>query len=312
MSQQDLSCISCLDGELREFIKLAQQQQTIVNNICRGYEVQRLSEGGTKLLPVWNDKAHQYLMSHLWYDDSSSSLYCSLPKVASTTMNQYFLLLNGLVSEQNLSVARPPTSVLRTVKKLSDLHDLEQSHHLGTYYLFTTIRNPLERLVSGYRDKLERAQIPWYEGIQVEILERYRRRDYASWIERNKTYELRPTFRNFIQYFISNPSNLLDHHFRPYMDVCFPCIIRFNYYMHIGALDKDLTLIAKLMKWNISLNSLEHTVDHPDISTSQLMTTYYTQLPKSIKRLLRTKLQFELEFYYALHPEDRERDELLL
>ena len=251
-------------------------------------------------------------MSHLWYDDSTSSIYCSLPKVASTTMNQYFLLLNGLISEHNLSVARPPTSLLRKVNKLSDLNNLEQIHHLNTYYLFTTIRNPLERLVSGYRDKLERVQIAWYEGLQAEILERYRRRDYGTWIERNKTYELRPTFRNFIQYFISNPPDLLDHHFRPFMDVCFPCTIRFNYYLHIESLDKDLTSIAKLMRWNISLNSLEHTVDHPEMSTSQFLTTYYVQLPKSIKRLLRTKLHYELEFYYALHPEDKERDDLLL
>ena len=283
-----------------------------MNNICRRYEIERLSESGTKLLPTWDEKSYQYLMSHLWYDDSSSSVYCSLPKVASTTMNQYFLLLNGFVSEHYLSVSRPPPSLLSTVNKLSHLNRLEQSHHLSTYYLFTTIRNPLERLVSGYRDKLERAQIPWYEGIQADILERYRRRDYVSWIESNKTYELRPTFRNFIQYFISKPSNLLDHHFRPFMEVCFPCIIRFNHYMHMNSLDRDVKSVAKLLKWNISLNSLEHTVDHPDISTSQLLTTYYVQLPKSIKRLLRTKLQFELEFYYALHPEDKERDELLL
>ena len=283
-----------------------------MNNICRRYEIERLSESGMKLLPTWDEKSYLYLMKHLWYDVSTSSAYCSLPKVASRAINEFFLLLNGLVSEEYLSMIRPPAELLSTVNKLSDLNMFEQTHHLSTYYLFTTVRNPLERLVSGYRDKLERAQIPWYEGIQMEILERFRRRDYNAWIESNKTSELRPTFRNFIQYFISKPFNLLDHHFRPFMEVCFPCIIKYNYYMHMNSLDKDIRSVAKLMKWNISLNSIEHTVDHPDVSTAELLTTYYAQLPTSIKRLLRTKLQFELEFYYALHPEDKERDKLLL
>lgn len=65
-----------------------------------------------------------------------------------------FAVLNGLLPPTE-STERPAEDTLRKVKRLSLLKPAEREWRLRKYYKFIMLRNPLERLVSAYRNKVQ-------------------------------------------------------------------------------------------------------------------------------------------------------------
>ena len=65
-----------------------------------------------------------------------------------------FIVLNGILPPTH-STLRPPENVLFSVKKLFDLSPSQREWRLKSYYKFVMVRNPLERLVSAYLNKVQ-------------------------------------------------------------------------------------------------------------------------------------------------------------
>ena len=65
-----------------------------------------------------------------------------------------FAVLNGLLPPTE-STERPAEDTLRKVKRLVHLKPAEREWRLRKYFKFIMLRNPLERLVSAYRNKVQ-------------------------------------------------------------------------------------------------------------------------------------------------------------
>ena len=180
----------------------------------------------------------------------------------------------------------------------SDLKRLES--RFSTYFLFTTIENPLLLLLDFYRTKLEYPSHTKYTALKNEILLRYRRQEYVAWLNKNNTYHMKLTFSDFIQYFIS--INEQEHHddFIPFMEACQPCVMSYHYYMHRKSLIQDIESLARVKATSFHV---EPFVDLYESSSPDHFKTYYSLLPFPLLNLLRSKLKYDLELYYALYPE---------
>ena len=61
------------------------------------------------------------------------------------------------------------------------------------------------------------------------IMKRYRTDDYKKWLADTTTHYA-ITFSDFIQYVIDTPNKKLNPHFRPMMNHCQPCTVKYDFY----------------------------------------------------------------------------------
>lgn len=184
----------------------------------------------------------------------------------------------------------------------------------NTYYKFMFVRNPLERLVSAYRNKIEPplsyAQLDMFpEYLKVDILAQCRADEFYSWKEANRKSRLSApnisvTFSEYVRKYVETDSMYLNEHFRPSIDICHPCLARFNFYGNFRNFSTDVKqLIQKFgtdprFYRDESLHSSEE-------QTHRKLEEYFRRLTYRDKLQLLGRLYDDLLFYYTLYPSQR-------
>ena len=74
-----------------------------------------------------------------------------------------FAVLQGLVKLTDPKI-RPPEEILSAVHNLLDLSPAEREVRLKSYFKFVMVRNPFERIVSVYRNKVSEMCMSWMLG----------------------------------------------------------------------------------------------------------------------------------------------------
>lgn len=176
------------------------------------------------------------------------------------------------------------------------------------YYKFVMIRHPLERLVSGFRNKIEppfsdmSVRFPNY--IKMTILQRYRSTEFEKWRDSKTKYNLSVTFEEFILYYVNSDLTTINPHLKPIIHTCHPCRVRYNFYGNFQMYSQDAQMAMK----RLSINSDFYRNKSLHLSsqrTSNYLRQYYSRLSDVLKVRLYWKLREELEFYYALYPRER-------
>ena len=254
------------------------------------------------------------LLHHLLYDDSKRIIFCYVPKAGCSNWKRMFAVLNGTENATNPN--RPREEVLKNVNKLEFLSEAAQYERFNTYFKFTFVRNPLERIVSAYRNKIA---VPikyenrrhWPDDVIIRILRTYNKDKYVKWEETNFTStDVHPSFEDFINYLVHSNLNFLNEHFRPFMDLCHPCSLGYNYVGNFNNLPSEAFYVLDFL--GIPRNYYLNRAGHPKYNTSSLVANYYNKLPFSLKAKLVQKILPELIFYYFLFPTDLENDIALL
>jgi len=186
------------------------------------------------------------------------------------------------------------------------LSKADREKKLTSYFKFVMTRNPLERILSAYRNKLENHPIdPKVTGVfdpaKIEMIRTYRPEVYSQWEESGRTIKVFPTFNEFIRYLGSHSYYELDPHFRPLMYVCHPCVFQYDFYANLKLMPEEFDRLFK--KFNIPNNSFRNQPGHHD--TASLMPRYYATLSEEEKKMVYKFIHEELEFYYHIYPEER-------
>ena len=201
------------------------------------------------------------------------------------------------------------TGIRRASLMNKSLDDTKRLNMIENYYKFVIIRHPLERLVSGFRNKIEppfndmSVRFPNY--IKMTILQKFRNAEFEKWMSSETKYNLSVTFEEFVHYFVNSDLTKINPHLKPIIHTCHPCRVRYNFYGNFRTYSQDaliamqhLQIDAKFYR-NKSLHSSSQ-------QTSGYLGHYYDQLNDALKVRLYWKLREELEFYYTLYP--REKD----
>ena len=268
-----------------------------VESVCRNLGISNIL-GPLERIDETIIQQRKNLYEHLIVNEEHKVIYCVVPKVGCTQLKRIFLVLNGVYSSIE------EATNIHNITKYTYIHDKKFSvkkreYMLKNFYKFMIVRDPLERIVSAYRNKWEgktaQFMLPWLQSIGKRIVEKYR---YS-----NKKTSLRKvnniTFLEYIHHIIDTPPHKLNAHWMPYNDLCRPCEIHYDF---IGSIDTYMRDVEHIMR-QIKADEGKHYVKSQTalMKTKQLTAKFYKALPKEhFKRLVTMfKLDHEL-FGYSL------------
>ena len=169
--------------------------------------------------------ASKFYPASLTLAEEEGLAWCRVGKVGTTAWSALFLLLRAvpLATIQTAVADLTAHDLLKQTvpSKPSERMHMVRGEHGTKYFKFMVVRHPFVRLVSAFRDKLER---------MTEYNVRYHAKDAVRMTERryNSTVADSPTFPEFADYLVRTPPNLMDKHWAPYSKLCLPCNISYD------------------------------------------------------------------------------------
>lgn len=292
-----------------------QVQRTRMDSFCSKHDhLHKLS------LPLDASQRNE-LYRHLIFDDKEEVIYCFVEKAGCTNMKRLMFVNMGLIPEDTISWEWVDNTIYleKALKKSSfarnDLTSASRLQRIRSHFKFMIVRNPLERLVSGYRNKIEppletlSSMFPYY--IQREIVQLYHPQDLDRWLESNASYPLRVNFEDFVRYLVEKDNADINPHFRPMIDTCHPCEIRYDFYADFRSLGQDVDYIIRKIHAKPKYYR-DQSLHSNSTQTKSFLGQYYSKLPETLRHRLFQDWRSELDFYYHLYPDEKNSHVFLL
>ncbi|XP_020621653.1 carbohydrate sulfotransferase 14-like isoform X1 [Orbicella faveolata] len=204
--------------------------------------------------------------SHIEVIPSLKILYCITPKVAS---RQWRSMLY-------------PFNEGRRIIKLGQFPPDQQKQMLETYFKFTFVREPFERILSAYKDKfvhLRQGDRRTLEFHGREILKNFRPNASKSALEKLDDI----TFREFIEYLVTKGSNkstrVMDWHWNNYANICGMCAINYDFIGHYETFDQDLADFKEAAGLSPEEAKRFNARASNKSDTASSLLNYYSQIP---------------------------------
>lgn len=191
----------------------------------------------------------------------------------------------------------------------ASLSDEERILKIMSYWKVIILRNPLERLVSAFRDKLEHPldisaiYRQTFEMIPRSIIEKYQPKKFQDWMNSNGSFELGLDFETYIRWIVDTPNEKLNEHFAPMIHLSQPCRLRYNFYGNFNRMSSDIQLILERLKVPADYY-YDRNYYAPGQGTAMLLQHYYSTVNPQLKKALFEDFYTELYFYYTLFPEE--------
>ena len=194
---------------------------------------------------------------------------------------------------------------------------------LKNSFKFAMWRNPLERLASSYRDKIQLFPMvgDLIHYIRREIYSYMKQHEHEKWVK-NGGMTLLPSiiaeryftisFADFINYWLLGLKTEQDEHFQTFLHMCQPCRVHYDYYGNFNNFAEDAQVL--IQKLGVKATYLRHAYYGNKSNNSHInnLHTYFHQLDYWQKKSVLYKLSKELDFYYRLFPEERDSHKTIL
>ena len=242
--------------------------------------------------------------------------FCLVEKNGNTNIRMMFLIAAGLApasvssasrSEFGKLISRYHPRIVAGNVRLNKLKGETIESLLPQYFKMTIVRHPLERLLSAYRNKIEgviqrdKIKDPYGNKLKIKVLQTVHPQVYQQWLN-NKSMQYYVSFSDFVQYVIDKPNVQLNMHYRPVINLCSPCTVKYNFYGSYNNFNQDAQILVT--KLGNKLNEIPG-ANQGSNRTASLVNSYYSQLSHDLKEQLFRDWYMELEFYYYLYPEER-------
>ncbi|OWF48744.1 carbohydrate sulfotransferase 11-like [Mizuhopecten yessoensis] len=228
-------------------------------------------------------------LGHILVDDTYQVMFCYIPKVACTNMKRVFLLLTGTMNTTNpLDIKSNDVHFTydKHLKYLSDYSsEVEINYRIKSYKKIIFVREPLERLLSAYRNKFMEKSEYFHRRFGRRIIKRYRENPSVSSVELGNDVQ----FIEFIRY-ITDSSTLrregYNEHWAHYSGLCHPCLIRYDYIGKYETIDQDIDQILRDLHIDQIIKFPARGATYKRKKTKDTMADFYGKIPPPHLRLL--------------------------
>ena len=223
---------------------------------------------------------------HIIVSEKYKLLYCYIPKAACTQWKKIFLILNDKTQGIHRNEHEKYHEKWR-FNYLGQYSDEAIRTRLRHYYKFLFVREPFERLLSGFEDKFVSNIWNWAETSRhtSEMLNRYRQQ------HPNATNDI--TFTKFIYYVLSLTDGARNEHWKSYEGLCHPCAVDYDFIGHFENLEQEAPYLLKK-------TGLEKIIAFPPIkslNTSRKVLEKYSELPEHMILQLGNAFRNDLEMF---------------
>ena len=221
-------------------------------------------------------------LKHLIVNDEHKVLYCYVPKVACTNLKRVFLLLTGKMNETEPLKLKASDVHMTYTKYFHFLHHESEEDikfKIKHYRKIVFVREPLERLLSAYRNKFtQKGGVYFQERYGRKIIKRYRENPSAESLERGHDVQ----FNEFVQYLLDpdTPVESFNEHWATISSLCFPCHIAYDFIGKYETLDDDVTLLLKEMSVDDHISFPERSDSYKYERTEDIMLEYFRKIPR--------------------------------
>ena len=245
----------------------------------------------------WNDKEIKQekhnLFHHLIVSEKHKVMYCFIPKIACSNMKRIFLVLNGVYSDiKHVNVSMMNKEITRLDNKAFTTSQVFTM--FKNYYKIMLVRDPFERLVSAYRNKLLNKQsVAFHSTPGKMIVRRYRFNDSKSADPKGDDVK----FIEYVRYLIDNPSKEVNEHWMSYHDLCRPCDVNYDFIGSIDTLSRDVSHAMgqiNVDKTKYYINPVGKTAL---VGTKNVIANFFKQLPKKDFSALVEKFRFDHQLF---------------
>ena len=241
--------------------------------------------------------------SRILVDEENKVLLCTIPKAGCTSWKWLLARLQQDPLHQKIYQQDMDNNVKLAfihrqrflerygIKTLDTFSSPNIDAILKTYTKIITVRDPLERMMSGYKDKLvphDDGKCPYCEVIGKKIIKYYRKDGPVDKNGRTVTEV------EFLQALVGdkNRVDIIGGHWASYNSLCGPCFVRYDYISHLETADEDADNLIKFI-FNSTLRLPHH---NPGTSKHKHMDVL-KNISSELKKQLLQKYQIDMELF---------------
>ncbi|XP_025107270.1 carbohydrate sulfotransferase 11-like isoform X2 [Pomacea canaliculata] len=265
-----------------------------------------------KMLSDKRNITNPAIFDHILVDDRFKVLYCQVPKVACSNWRRVFLYLSGKVkagSLLDLKLSDVHGAYDQHLTYLSDLTPEQIHYRLDNYYKFVFVREPFERLLSAYRNKLvgQTSTAQYFkEKFGRFIIKRFRDKPLAASVKdrmsRDLVDETDVRFTEFLHYLADRSRQVpLNEHWAQYIHLCHPCVLQYDFIGKYENLDADAQYVLRAIHADHLVTFPARGTTYRHNRTADYLSHYYGDVhPSLLRRIYRLYQPDFLLFNYSV------------
>ena len=226
-------------------------------------------------------------------DDLHRLIYCEIPKAGSTAWKTT-IAQHSPYWRNGMNVHYLPDLVTMKLRGLGSYSSEEMRAKLVNYTIFMTVRNPIDRLVSAYRDKML-TDLTYEPNIRKSIVKRQRKSPIS-----NEFYKDKPTLIEYLTYLVETyNAQQNDIHWRKMYDLCHPCEVNFTHILKLENMESEQHRILHLLQKGPSkaeVKSLVHE-NHVDIDSTIDNQLEWCEVPANIRLQIEQLYAIDLQLF---------------
>ncbi|XP_059206666.1 carbohydrate sulfotransferase 8-like [Centropristis striata] len=229
-------------------------------------------------------------VKNIFVEDKYKLLYCQVPKAGCSNWKRTLMVLAGKAPNTH-SITH---DTVHDGQQLRELHTYDHKgimHRLATYTKFMIVREPLERMVSAYRDKFENPNNYYHNLFGKPIISRYRPNPSAEALKTGNGV----TFKEFVHYLLDVHRPVgMDIHWEQMNQLCNPCLIDYNFIGKFENMEEESNYFLRLTgaPHNMKLPTFKDRNPSDKKTSLQITQKYFSQVSPSERQRV-------YDFYYT-------------
>ncbi|KFW04681.1 Carbohydrate sulfotransferase 9, partial [Eurypyga helias] len=265
-------------GKWKDVDSTQEKRRSFLHDFCKRYNGRKKLQ--THLV---------HLVSRIYVEDRHKVLYCEVPKAGCSNWKRVLMVLNGLAASAH-NISHDDVHYGKHLRKL-DSYDLKGIYtRLNTYTKTIFVRDPVERLVSAFRDKFEHPNSYYHPVFGKAIIKKYRHNASEEALNTGSGVK----FKEFIQYLLDSHRPVgMDIHWEQVSKLCYPCLINYDFIGKFETLEEDANYFLHLVGAPAELKFPKFKDRHSsDERTSAEVVRQY------LEELSKEERQMTFSFYY--------------